>query len=58
MVGAGRLSLAIGEQRGGPGPIRGGHMYEAPTIVYEGELEVQAGSPGGVPLWDDTALDN
>jgi hypothetical protein len=31
-------------------------MYEAPTIVYEGDLEVQAGSPGGNPLWDDTAL--
>jgi hypothetical protein len=32
-------------------------MYEAPKIIYEGELEVQAGSPGGAPLWDDTALD-
>ena len=26
-------------------------MYEAPDIVYEGELEAQAGSPVGVP-WD------
>lgn len=24
-------------------------MYEAPEIVYEGDLEVQAGSPLGVP---------
>jgi hypothetical protein len=24
-------------------------MYEAPEIVYEGDLEVQAGSPFGVP---------
>ncbi len=24
-------------------------MYETPEIVYEGELEVQAGSPLGVP---------
>lgn len=28
-------------------------MYEIPDIVYEGELEVQAGSPVGVPLWDE-----
>jgi hypothetical protein len=27
-------------------------MYEVPDIVYEGELEVQAGSPVGVPEWD------
>ena len=27
-------------------------MYEAPDIVCEGDLEVQAGSPAGVPLWD------
>ena len=32
-------------------------MYEKPEIVYEGELEVQAGSPGGLPVWDETALD-
>lgn len=32
-------------------------MYEAPDIVYEGDLEVQAGSPAGVPLWEDVALD-
>ncbi len=24
-------------------------MYEAPEIVYEGDLEIQAGSPLGVP---------
>ncbi len=24
-------------------------MYEAPDIIYEGELEVQAGSPLGIP---------
>jgi hypothetical protein len=28
-------------------------MYETPDIVYEGELEVQAGSPVGVPEWDE-----
>ena len=28
-------------------------MYEAPDIVYEGELEAQAGSPVGLPIWDD-----
>lgn len=28
-------------------------MYEAPDIVYEGDLEVQAGSPFGAPLWED-----
>ena len=33
-------------------------MYETPKIIYEGELEVQAGSPGGLPVWDDTALDD
>ena len=27
-------------------------MYETPDIVYEGDLEVQAGSPVGVPEWD------
>jgi hypothetical protein len=27
--------------------------YTAPDIVYEGELEVQAGSPVGVPEWDE-----
>ena len=24
-------------------------MYEAPEIVYEGDLEIQAGSPLGAP---------
>ena len=24
-------------------------MYEAPEIVYEGDLEIQAGSPLGLP---------
>ena len=24
-------------------------MYETPEIIYEGELEVQAGSPAGIP---------
>jgi hypothetical protein len=28
-------------------------MYEAPDIVYEGELEAQAGSPVGGPVWED-----
>jgi hypothetical protein len=28
-------------------------MYETPDIVYEGELEVQAGSPVGLPIWDE-----
>lgn len=28
-------------------------MYETPDIIYAGELEVQAGSPVGVPAWDD-----
>ena len=28
-------------------------MYEAPEIVYEGDLEIQAGSPLGVPDLDD-----
>jgi hypothetical protein len=27
--------------------------YTSPDIVYEGELEVQAGSPVGLPVWDD-----
>ena len=27
--------------------------YEVPAIVYEGELEVQAGSPVGLPIWDE-----
>ncbi len=29
-------------------------VYEAPEIVYEGELEVQAGSPLGIPDWDES----
>jgi hypothetical protein len=28
-------------------------MYETPDIVYEGELEVRAGSPMGLPVWDE-----
>jgi hypothetical protein len=24
-------------------------MYETPDVIYEGELEVQAGSPVGLP---------
>ena len=28
-------------------------MYETPDIVYEGELEVQAGSPVGLPEFLD-----
>ncbi|MFN2270823.1 MAG: hypothetical protein ACK2US_08310 [Anaerolineae bacterium] len=28
--------------------------YQEPDIVYEGELEVQAGSPVGLPEWDET----
>ena len=33
-------------------------MYEAPEIIYEGELEVRAGSPLGIPgdLLDDLGL--
>jgi hypothetical protein len=31
-------------------------MYETPDIVYEGELEVRAGSPFGLPVWDEDAL--
>jgi len=28
--------------------------YEAPQIVYEGELEIQAGSPLSIPSdWED-----
>ena len=27
-------------------------MYESPDIIYEGALEVQAGSPLGSPEWD------
>ena len=30
--------------------------YEVPVIVYEGELEVQAGSPVGLPIWDEEDL--
>lgn len=31
--------------------LGGGQMhYETPDIIYEGELEVQAGSPLGVPF--------
>lgn len=29
------------------------YEYEAPEIIYEGDLEVQAGSPLGMPEWDD-----
>jgi len=28
-------------------------MYETPDIIYEGELEVQAGSPLGLPMPED-----
>ena len=28
-------------------------MYETPEIVYEGDLEIQAGSPLGVPDFED-----
>jgi hypothetical protein len=28
-------------------------MYETPDVIYEGELEVQAGSPVGLPVWDE-----
>lgn len=31
-------------------------MYEAPDIVYEGDLEVQAGSPFGLPVEDISDL--
>ena len=29
------------------------NRYEIPDIVYEGDLEVQAGSPVGAPILDD-----
>lgn len=29
-------------------------MYEAPEIVYEGDLEIQAGSPLGMPDFDES----
>ncbi len=33
-------------------------MYEAPEIVYEGDLEIQAGSPLSLPEFPDlTELD-
>ncbi len=28
-------------------------MYETPEIVYEGDLEIQAGSPLGVPDFEE-----
>lgn len=28
-------------------------MYEAPEIVFEGDLEIQAGSPLGVPDFEE-----
>jgi hypothetical protein len=28
-------------------------MYETPEIVYEGDLEIQAGSPLSVPDFED-----
>lgn len=31
-----------------------GKVYQTPEIVYEGELEVQAGSPLGFPEDDPT----
>ena len=31
-------------------------MYETPNIIHEGELEVQAGSPLGLPDMDDFDL--
>jgi hypothetical protein len=27
--------------------------YTTPDIIYEGELEAQAGSPVGLPVWDE-----
>jgi len=32
-------------------------MYETPEIIYEGELEVQAGSPLGLPKPEDMWLE-
>lgn len=32
-------------------------MYEAPEIVCEGELEVQAGTPMGIPGLDELLED-
>jgi hypothetical protein len=29
------------------------NRYEIPAVIYEGELEVQAGSPMGLPEWDE-----
>ncbi|MBN1810739.1 MAG: hypothetical protein JXA14_02775 [Anaerolineae bacterium] len=28
-------------------------QYQEPDVVHEGELEVQAGSPVGLPVWDE-----
>lgn len=28
-------------------------LYEAPDIIYEGDLEVQAGTPMGIPGLDE-----
>jgi hypothetical protein len=36
--------------------MKSSREYETPDVIYEGELEVQAGSPVGVPEWDDDAL--
>ena len=33
-------------------------MYQIPDIVYEGELEVQAGSPWGVPEMDELLFED
>jgi hypothetical protein len=32
-------------------------IYEAPAIIYEGELEIQAGSPLSIPDQDIEDLD-
>ncbi len=32
-------------------------MYEAPEIVYEGDLEIQAGSPLSMPEFPDILED-
>ena len=36
-----------------PDETRRDRTYEAPEIVYEGDLEVQTGSPTSALVWDD-----
>ena len=51
------LFFIVGKHQGNLLSNQGGIMYKPPEIIYEGDLEVQAGSPAGLPVWDSTALD-